>query len=108
MIPFPMVAATLSSAPHSTGAAEMKLKNTAQATATMGESTRVETTVAIEFAASWKPLMKSKSSATAMSRTTIVRSIRGGLRGALGVLQHDALDHVRDVLGPVGRVLDEI
>ena len=37
--------------------AAMKLKNAAQMTALPGESTRVETTVAIEFAASWKPLM---------------------------------------------------
>ena len=34
-----------------------KLKNAAQTTALPGDSTRVETTVAIELAASWKPLM---------------------------------------------------
>jgi hypothetical protein len=34
----------------------MKLKNAAQMTASRGFSTRVETTVAIELAASWKPL----------------------------------------------------
>jgi hypothetical protein len=34
-----------------------KLKKAAQSTARRGERTRVETTVAIEFAASWKPLM---------------------------------------------------
>ena len=50
--------------------AAMKLKNAAQTTATPGESTRVETTVAIELALSWKPLMKSKSSATATIATT--------------------------------------
>jgi hypothetical protein len=48
----------------------MKLKNAAQTTATPGESTRVETTVAIELALSWKPLMKSKSSATPTIATT--------------------------------------
>ena len=37
--------------------AATKLKNAAQMTALPGESTRVETIVAIEFAASWKPLM---------------------------------------------------
>src|SRR5262249_10269914 len=47
-----------------------KLKNAAQNTAMRGESTRVDTTVAIEFAASWKPLMTSKTSATAVIRTT--------------------------------------
>jgi hypothetical protein len=33
-----------------------KLKAAAQTTATRGVSTRVETTVAMELAASWKPL----------------------------------------------------
>ena len=37
--------------------AAMKLKNAAQMTALPGVRTRVETTVAIEFAASWNPLM---------------------------------------------------
>ncbi len=37
--------------------AATKLKNAAQTTAWPGDSTRVETTVAIEFAASWNPLM---------------------------------------------------
>src|SRR6266542_2987499 len=103
-IPVPIVAATLSSAPHRTGAAETKLKKAAHATAQSGVSTRVETTVAIEFAASWKPLMKSKARATAMSRTTVAMSMGGGS----GVLEDDALDDVRDVLSPIGRILDEV
>jgi hypothetical protein len=37
--------------------AATKLKNAAQMTAFPGDSTRVDTTVAIEFAASWNPLM---------------------------------------------------
>src|SRR5262249_1229986 len=37
--------------------AATKLKNAAQTTALPGDSTRVDTTVAIELAASWKPLM---------------------------------------------------
>ena len=37
--------------------AAMKLKAAAQTTALPGDSTRVDTTVAIELAASWKPLM---------------------------------------------------
>src|SRR5262249_12403173 len=37
--------------------AATKLKNAAQMTALPGERTRVDTTVAIELAASWKPLM---------------------------------------------------
>jgi hypothetical protein len=52
-MPFPTVVAT--AVPKVNAA--MKLKNAAQMTALPGESTRVETTVAIEFAASWKPLM---------------------------------------------------
>src|SRR5512133_250080 len=110
-MPLPMVAATLSSAPHSTGMAEMKLKKAAQATATSGDSTRVETTVAIEFAASWKPLMKSKASATRMRATTtkIMEDLAlGEGLGALRVLQDHALDHVRHVLGAIGGRLDEI
>ena len=45
----------------------MKLKNAAQATAYCGRSTRVETMVAIELAASCRPLRKSNASATAIS-----------------------------------------
>ncbi len=52
-IPLPMVLATCSG--KKTNAT--KLKKAAHATAMRGESTRVETTVAIEFAASWNPLM---------------------------------------------------
>jgi len=50
--------------------AATKLKNAAQTTARPGVRTRVDTTVAIEFAASWKPLMKSKNSATRISPAT--------------------------------------
>lgn len=42
----------------------MKFQKAAQATANLGDSTWVDTTVAMEFAASWKPLTKSKDSAT--------------------------------------------
>ena len=48
IIPLPIVFATC--VPRTKAAT--KLKNAAQATACCGESTRVETTVAIEFAAS--------------------------------------------------------
>ena len=44
----------------------MKLKNAAQSTAYCGRSTRVDTMVAIELAASCSPLRKSNSSATAI------------------------------------------
>jgi hypothetical protein len=45
----------------------MKLKNAAQITAYCGRNTRVETTVAMELAASCRPFNKSKISAMAMS-----------------------------------------
>jgi hypothetical protein len=51
------------------------LKNAAQTTAWCGFRTRVETIVAIEFAASWKPFMKSKASASSTSTTITVRLI---------------------------------
>ena len=56
-MPVPMVLATW--VPRTKAAT--KLKKAAQSTATCGESTRVETTVAMELAASWKPFRKSKS-----------------------------------------------
>src|SRR5258706_7448125 len=51
-----------------------KLKNAAQRTASFGDMTRVETMVAIEFAASWKPLMTSKIRAAATVMTTITQT----------------------------------
>jgi hypothetical protein len=66
IIPLPIVLATCVPITN----AATKLKKAAQATAFEGESTRVETTVAIELAASWKPFRKSKVSATRMMKTT--------------------------------------
>ena len=58
-----------------------KLKNAAQITAWCGRSTPVETTVAIEFAASWNPFMKSKTSASATSSTRVASGmVRSMLR----------------------------
>ena len=71
IMPLPMVLAT---AVPSRNAAT-KLKKAAQATASLGESTRVETTVAMLLAASWKPLRKSKQRAT---RTVMTRRMRSG------------------------------
>src|SRR5262249_12298768 len=64
--PLPTVVATCTPKPN----AATKLKKAAHTTACSGVSTRVETTVAIELAASWKPLMKSKTRATTTMRTT--------------------------------------
>src|SRR5690242_283905 len=66
IIPDPIVFATA----VPTVKAAAKLKNAAQATAASGLSTRVPTTVAIEFAESWKPLLKSKTNATTTIRRT--------------------------------------
>src|SRR5439155_18188922 len=68
-VPLAMVRATCT--PNTAKAT--KLKNAAHVTAQRGGSTRVLTTVATELAASWKPLLKSKASATAM----IARTARG-------------------------------
>src|SRR6185503_16715297 len=46
-----------------------KLKNAAHATAIRGANTRVDTTVAMEFAASWNPFEKSNASASRMTAT---------------------------------------
>jgi hypothetical protein len=47
-----------------------KLKKAAQPTAARGLRTRVPTIVAMEFAESWNPLLKSKTKANAMIATT--------------------------------------
>ena len=65
-----MVAATLS---WKTKIAT-KLKNAANNTAWPGLKTPVETTVAMELAASWNPFMKSNASASATSMITIHRA----------------------------------
>ena len=54
-----------------------KLKNAAHSTACQGLSTPVETTVAMEFAASWKPFMKSNASASSTSSTSVSETVRG-------------------------------
>src|SRR4051794_33085491 len=93
-----------------------KLKNAAHTTAHCGRSTRVDTTVAIEFAASWKPFMKSNASASAIRNTIIsnptpvaLTSISDALcRSASPVLEHDAFDHVGHVLALVGDGLQKL
>src|SRR5690349_11960605 len=100
-MPLPMVLAT--AVPRKKAAT--KLKNAAQITASLGESTRVDTTVAMLLAASWNPFKKSNVRATS---TVMISSRRSGftsfpvcqVRG-LRVLEHDCFQHVRDVFGPV-------
>ena len=69
-------------------------------TAKRGDSARVPTLVAMAFAVSWKPLVKSKRSATATVRAR--RSVC-----ASGILDRDAFQHVRYVLAAVEGVLQE-
>src|SRR5215204_5625547 len=93
----------------------MKLNRAAQTTASRGVSTRVETTVAIELAASWKPLVKSNTSASATIAMTEMRARSGmldddGLHGVGHVLQgvEGLLELLDDVLPDehvAGRVL---
>src|SRR3954471_18187215 len=71
-IPVPTVCATC--APKIRNAT--KLKKAAHITACCGRNTRVETMVAIEFAASCSPLRKSKA------RATVIRAIRIGRASA--------------------------
>jgi hypothetical protein len=59
----------------------MKLKNAAQSTAYCGRSTRVETMVAMEFAASCSPLRKSKNSATPIRPISSGRAIVASISG---------------------------
>jgi len=66
IMPCPIVRAT--AVPTVNAAA--KLKAAAQSTAGSGLSTRVPTTVAMEFAESWKPLLKSNRNAIAMIAMT--------------------------------------
>ena len=93
----------------------MKLKNAAQATACVGDSTRVDTTVAIELAASWKPLMKSKISATTTMSATTVNTARSRasarLRDSAVTFPDISFQiglHYRLARGPATRVTREV
>src|SRR5215203_3757533 len=81
----------------------MKLKNAAHSTAYCGRSTRVDTIVAIELAASCNPLRKSNSSATAINPTRIGRpSVASTGWPCLYLFDHDTIDLVRHVVEAVG------
>ncbi len=91
----------------------MKLKNAAHTTAVRGRSTRVATTVAIEFAASCRPFRKSNTSATAISANKYGQSERGRVlhredrrAAASDVLRRDRLNLVGDVIALVDDALD--
>src|SRR5689334_14138049 len=83
-------------------------------TASFGESTRVETTVAMLLAASWKPLRKSKTRAVAMVTVSSSNPVFTGGRtsfqgwdrtgGSSGALQRYRFQYVGGIFGLVGRV----
>src|SRR5207249_8416388 len=100
IIPLPIVLAT---AVPMTKAAT-KLKKAAHRTAFCGERTRVETTVAIELAASWKPFRKSKVSATRMMKMTPASKCKT----PSGVLDDDVAEGVGEVLALVAGVLQPL
>src|SRR5215213_10315580 len=78
-----------------------KLNVAAHTTAASGLRTRVPTIVAMEFAESWKPLMKSKKKATATIATTYQIT-------ASGVLDGDALQRVGHAHALVDRDLERL
>ena len=85
----------------------MKLKNEAQSTAVNGRSTRVATTVAIELALSCNPLRKSNSSAVPTRATRTGVPTRSGVT-TLDLLDHNAVDHVDDVLAAIHDGFDQV
>src|SRR5690606_33632692 len=76
----------------------------ASATACIGVSTLVATTVAMELAVSWKPLMYSNTRATSTTTSTSNRAVVMGS----GVLQDDVVDHVAGVAAAVDGLLEDL
>src|SRR5712692_7982636 len=84
-------------------------------TAARGESARVEIDVAIAFAVSWKPFVKSNATAIPIvthSRTVVSVIWRKGCAGSWvrcgsGVLDREGLDHFRAVLAFVHGLLEQ-
>jgi hypothetical protein len=64
----------------------------------LGRSTRVDTMVAIEFAASCRPLRKSNASATITSAIRTGRASATASMSRSHVLDHDAADFIADVV----------
>src|SRR3954463_9366139 len=78
--------------------APAKFRTAAITIAMEGRRTRVEITVATALAVSWNPLMKSKTTASAISVTS------NGVN-PLGMLDHEAAQHVGDVFALIGDLL---
>src|SRR3954447_11379693 len=98
-MPLAIVAATASDRKAPT-----KFSAAAIVTATRGAIARVEIDVAIALAVSWNPFVKSNASAVA----TTIHRITSFSIAASGVLDHDAFEDVRRLLGRVDRVLEPL
>src|SRR5712691_4040582 len=85
-----------------------KLKKAAHTTACCGRKTRVDTMVAIEFAASCNPLRKSNASATMINAIRAGRASVTAFMSGLDVLDHDAADLVAGVVEAVDDLLEMI
>ena len=83
--------------------APAKLRIAAMRTAVRGVSALVETLVAMAFAVSWKPFVKSKKRATAMTAARVRSSTPPRL-----VLDEDVRDHVRGRLTGVESALERL
>src|SRR5436309_45147 len=96
IVPLPMVDATFT--PNTKAAT--KLNKAAHRTAIRGDRTRVDTTVATELAASWKPFKKSKNNATRITRMTIpTGTITVAIRALdLRVFENDVSNHLDHIL----------
>src|SRR6185437_16862896 len=99
-MPLPMVVAT--AVPKMKAA--MKFQKAAQATARRGVRTRVETTVAMELAASCQPLENSKTSVRTM---TAIRRLKLVI-GESSALDDDAFDDVGDILAFIHGGFDDL
>src|SRR5690349_21681084 len=107
IMPLPMVLAT--AVPRKNAA--RKLNAAAHSTASFGDSTRVETTVAMLLAASWKPLRKSKTRAVAMVTVSSSNPVFTGgstsfqgwdrTGGSSGALQRYRFQYVGGIFGLV-------
>jgi hypothetical protein len=84
-----------------------KLNTAAHSTAICGVKTRVATTVAIEFAASWKPLMKSNAERNQHDDRDEYRAWNPCVAMSLTVLDLHVLERVRDVFAVVRGLLQE-
>src|SRR3954452_12027674 len=98
-MPEPMVAATLSEMN-----APAKFRTADSRTANRGDIARVETEVAIAFAVSWKPFVKSNASAV----TTTITRMTSPLLTSAAVLDDDALERVRHVLAGVDGLFEAL